>query len=608
MITNVLDERPGGRDHTRRRLLKQKGRTMTVRRRRVLLALTLAAIAQIATAQSRQRSVDAFFTAFTDEWMRLHTDQAASLRYFSGAAQDAVEREITPRTEAWREVEIRLARKGLDQIRAFDRSKLTDAQRLSLDVMAWDLDDRVQGEPFQDYLFPLVHSYGVQSRLVELLTIQHPVETPRDAENYVVRLGQLAQRMDEAVADARRLAAKKMIPPKFALESALVEMKSFVALSPTDNPLVATFAERMNRVESLPVLRRQQLRSAAEALVTTQVYPAWAKAIDLLESIVPQATDDAGLWRLPKGVDAYSYQLRHFTTTAMTAEEIHQTGLRMVAQIREQTEKLRTQLTADGSLPIRGGRGQVASVSTDDYKAEIDRTIRDAGRRAVLLFDRVPKADVQAQPYPNFFGDRAASYVTPAPDGSRPGVFQYALPKNPRGRFNHSIIYHETIPGHHFQLAFQLENTGVPRFRQLRIFGSSGAFVEGWGLYAERLAAESGWFDDDPRGRLEQLGQEFNRAERLVVDTGIHAKQWTQQQAVAYCCGASEIDRYVVWPGQATSYMIGELKLLELREKAKRELGDRFSLKEFHNLVLETGSVPLDILERQVNEYIRTKK
>jgi uncharacterized protein (DUF885 family) len=232
--------------------------------------------------------------------------------------------------------------------------------------------------------------------------------------------------------------------------------------------------------------------------------------------------------------------------------------------------------------------------------------VRDAERRCETLFDLRPKAPVKVQPVPTFSeNDIAANYNPPAQDGSRPGIIQYPRRPNQMSKFGlRTLAYHEGVPGHHFQLALQTENKDLPRFMQLSAFGFISAAGEGWALYAERLATESGWYEGDVEGRLGQLSDELFRARRLVVDTGIHAMRWTRQQAIDYGVEPSEIDRYIVWPGQACSYMVGQLKILELREKAQTALGSRFSIREFHNVVLGSGSVPLQVLERQVDTYI----
>jgi len=256
---------------------------------------------------------------------------------------------------------------------------------------------------------------------------------------------------------------------------------------------------------------------------------------------------------------------------------------------------------------------QYPNPTSEESRAQIMRDIeeilRDAEKRAALLFDIRPQAPVVAQPFPRFReANAAANYNAPAPDGSRPGTFQFPRRIEWMTRFGlRSVVYHETVPGHHFHIALQVENRELPRFRQVGALGGNSAVTEGWGLYAERLAAESGWYGDDLEGQLGQLDYELMRARRLVIDTGLHAKRWTRQQAIDYGIEASEVERYTVFPGQACSYMIGELKILELRDKAQKTLGNRFSLREFHNVVLRAGIVPLQVLESQVDSYVVAK-
>jgi uncharacterized protein (DUF885 family) len=232
--------------------------------------------------------------------------------------------------------------------------------------------------------------------------------------------------------------------------------------------------------------------------------------------------------------------------------------------------------------------------------------VRDAEKRAESLFDIRPKSPVVVQPTPTFMeNNAAANYSAPAADGSRPGIYQYPRRLNRMSKVAiRSVTYHETVPGHHFQVALQVENQTLPKFRKNLVFGSISAFNEGWGLYAERLVIEEGWYEGDPEGHLNALDSQLFRARRLVVDTGLHSKGWTRQQAIDYGMPVSEVERYVVLPGQACSYMIGQLKIVELREKAHTALGQDFSLREFHNIVLGTGTVPLELLEQEVDRYI----
>jgi uncharacterized protein (DUF885 family)/mannose-6-phosphate isomerase-like protein (cupin superfamily) len=560
------------------------------------------------------RSVADFFRDFTAEWIRTNPNQAASTRYFTGAEQDRFEEQLTPETPEYRHSRVVLAQKGLADLATYDRSRMSDTQRVSADVMQWQLNTLVEGEKYRDYTFPIDQFGGVNVNLPNILTVSHPVVTEKDAVHYVARLGQVGARMDEAMAEARGLIAKNLFPPRFILRATIAQMRQFIATPPGKNPFVTAFADKMAAAKSIPDARREELRAQAEGIVAAQVFPAWKKAIALLEPLVGRATDDAGLWRFKGGDEAYAYALRRFTTTNLTAEEIHQVGLKRVASIEQEMEGILMRLgKTDGPLKdrIKAIQKSQSYPLTEPGRAQImadtEQILRDAEKRAALQFDVRPKAPVVAQPYPRFReANAAASYSSPAPDGSRPGTFQIPLRPERMTKYSlRTLVYHETVPGHHFQIALEMENPSLPRFRRVRAFGGISALSEGWGLYAERLAAESGWYENDLEGQLGQLDMELFRAKRLVVDTGIHAKHWTRQQAIDYGIEASEIERYVVNPGQACSYMIGELKILELRDKAKKALGDKFSIKDFHNAVLSTGTVPLDVLERQVDGYLK---
>jgi uncharacterized protein (DUF885 family) len=561
------------------------------------------------------RTIDAMFRDFTAEWLRNDPDLATRARYFIGEEQDRLERQLTPRTQAWKRARIELARRGLAELQTFDRASMSESERVSADVMRWQLQAIVVEEPFLDDTIPLQQLRGENVNLVNALVVVHPLRTERDAENYVAALGEVAARMEEATAEARRIAADGVLPPDFILRATIEQMQRFVAPAPAENPFVATFAQKMAAIQVLPDSKSAQLRTQAEEIVQAEIYPAWRKAIALLESQLPQATDDAGLWRLKNGAAAYAFFLRRYTTTEMTPDQIHELGLRQVETIEKDMDQLLRRLDrTEGSVSDRTDKlhqdltypNPASAGSRAQIMRDIEVILRDAEKRAALLFDKTPKTPVFAQPYPRFLeANTQASYSLPPADGSRPGIFQYPLRIEMMTKFGlRSIVYHESVPGHHFDLALIVENKDLPAFRQLGAFGFFSARGEGWGLYAEHLAAESGWYENDVEGLLGQLWWELFRARRLVVDTGLHAKRWTRQQAIDYGIEAAEVERYVVLPGQATSYMIGELKILESRDKAKQALGDKFSLKEFHNMVLDTGMVPLEILERQTDAYI----
>jgi uncharacterized protein (DUF885 family) len=559
-------------------------------------------------------TIDDFFRDFTADWVRHDPSLATSARYFTGEEQDRLERQLTPETQAWKRDRIRRARQGLAELRKFDRARMTEIQRVSAELMQWQLDTVVREEPYLDFTFPLEQFNGVNVRVIETLTVRHPLLSEKDAGSYVAALGQVSARMEEAIAESQRLAAKGMFPPRFILEATLTQLKQFIAAPPAQNPFVTTFDQRMTSVKAISESRRGELRAEAERIVSMQVYPAWRKAIALLEPLRDRATDEAGISRFKGGAEDYAYALRRYTTTNLTAEQIHQIGLQQVERIETQMDAIFRRLgRTQGTLKerIAALSKDLAYPRTEDGRAqimaEVERILRDAQKRSESLFDRVPKSPVIAQQFPRFReANAAANYNSPAPDGSRPGIFQIPLRPERMTKYGlRSLVYHETVPGHHFQIALQVENQGLPRFRQIGAFGGISALVEGWGLYAERLAAESDWYKDDPEGLLGQLDSELFRARRLVVDTGIHSKHWTRQQAIDFGIEASEVERYSIWPGQACSYMIGQLKILELRDKAKKALGDKFSFYQFHDTVLGTGTVPLEILERQVDAYIR---
>jgi uncharacterized protein (DUF885 family) len=583
--------------------------------RRTALAIIGAAAA---SAQTARRSIEDFFREFTDEWVRSNPSLATSLRYFTGEEQDRLERQLTPLTIASARQRLQLARKGLAELGKFDLAGMTETQRVSAEVMKWQLEMVVAEEPYWDYDFPLEQMNGWNVSAVERFTIARPLTKPRDAENYVAALGQVSARMEEAIAESRRLAAKNVIPPRFILEATIKQIQNFVDPSPGQNPFVTAFVEKMSAVDAIPAAQREQLRAEAEKIVATQIYAAWKKAAATLQAQLPRSTNDAGLWRLKGGPEAYAFFLRRFTTTNLTADQIHEIGLQQVSRIETQMDALLRKLDRTaGSVKDRTEKLrldlQYPNPTSDESRAQImrdaDAIVRDAEKRAALLFDLRPKAPVTVQPFPRFREvNAAANYNAPAPDGSRPGTVQIPRRIERMTTFGlRSLLYHEAVPGHHFHIALQVENKELPRFMQVRALGGISSITEGWGLYAERLAAESGWYGDDIQGQLGQLDAELFRARRLVVDTGLHAKRWTRQQAIDYGIEASEVERYAVYPGQACSYMIGELKILELREKAQKALGNRFALRDFHNTVLRAGSVPLQVLESQIDTYVAAK-
>ena len=570
-------------------------------------------------------SFDAWSEALTQEWLKIAPQSATRSQYFAGAEQDAFDRQLAligewgntfGATAAAQRASI--AQRALGELQRIPAESLTPQQRVSSALLQWSLEDASAFAEFANHSYVFDQFNGLQLELVNHLTQTHPIRNRRDIEHYLARLALVAPTVDTGITEARAQVAAGIIAPTFILERTIAQIDGLLQASPRENVYVSTLDTRMGALgEALPPADRQAFLAEAEKTTSAGVIPAYRRIRDFLDEQLPKATNDAGIWRLPGGDAFYTFSLKRFTTTNLTADEIHNIGLREVARIEGEMDTILRQLGyANGTVNQRYTQLEAAiqPKGTADPRPQIlanaERTVRDAERRAALLFDLRPKAPVDVRREPPFSEKTAAAHYTdPSPDGTRPGIYWLPLPGAPyelvRAR---SLAYHEAVPGHHFQLALQQEMTDLPRFRRLGIFGAGSAFVEGWALYAERLADENGWYEGDSQGRLGFLQMQLLRARRLVVDTGLHAKRWTRQQAIDYGFRPQEIERYIVWPGQATAYMIGQLRIIELREKARMAMGDRFSIKEFHNLVLRTGDVPLEVLGQQVDDWIASAR
>ena len=564
-------------------------------------------------------NIDEFFERFTADWVRADPQAATMMQFFTGPEQDKLDRLLTPQNAGHRKARLERARRALTELRRFDPKRLTPSQRVSARMLEWQMDALVKGAKYDTYSYVFNQGIGGQpGALVRFLTDTHPARNSRDVENYLARLASVAPAMDEAIAEARDRAKRGIVPPRFILTATMEQAERLAAPAPADNVLVALYAQRMGRSASIAEADRRKFKDTASKIVAESVVPALRRVIQLLEEQRKTATDEAGFDRLPDGVNAYAVRLRESTSTSMTADQIHRTGLEQVARLEAEMDAVLRKLGYnEGSVNERYRKAQdeysypQREGIRDTILADYGVMIRDAEKRAAALFDLRPKAPVTVVRIPEYAErNAAANYSAPARDGSKPGNFNVPLVGPTFSKLGmRTLAYHEAVPGHHFQIALQQENTELPRFRQNRITREGiVAFAEGWGLYAEKLALEHGWYDDDLPSKLGALNGQLFRARRLVVDTGLHAKKWTRQQVIDYGISVSETERYVVAPGQATAYMIGQLKLLELRDKAKRELDDRFSLKEFHDVVLRTGTVPLEVLEELIGDYIASKK
>mgnify|MGYP001619505094 CR=1 FL=1 len=509
---------------------------------------------------------------------------------------------------------------------SYSDADLDENQRISKDIALYLADFALVSEPYRYHNYPLNQLFGVQNGYPSFMQAQHQVHSVGDAENYLSRLQKVKLKFAQTLEGLKIREAKGIIPPKFVIERVLTEMNDFVATPIQDNILYSSFKTKLADTD-ISADEQARLLAAVEADIKGYVHPAYQLFIDYLTQLQAKAGTDDGYWALPNGNLAYEQLLKFFTTTNYTADEIHAKGLAEVDRIQNE---IMTILAAEGYDVSQGFSVAIEALAADPKFYYEDS---DAGRAQILvdyqaILDEVnaglgdafrirPEAGMEVVRIPEFKEKTApgAYYQQPAIDGSRPGRFYanlYDIKATPKYGMR-TLAYHEGIPGHHFQIAVAMELEGMPLIRKMAPFT---AYIEGWALYSERLAWELG-FQKDPFDNIGRLQAELFRAVRLVVDTGIHHSRWTREQAIDYMkknTGMSdrdvtaEIERYIVMPGQATAYKVGMMKILELREKAKLALGDKFDLRDFHDVVLKNGAVPLDILETLVDRYIADKK
>jgi len=465
---------------------------------------------------------------------------------------------------------------------------------------------------------------GAQVQLPNFMETLHIVNNAKTARNYVARLEAMGGKLDEITAEMRRQSRAGVILPPMLIERSLTVIHDTIAPAPAENPLVTTFVARMSRVKSLDPARQRALEQQAAAAVRAGVYPAYERMRAALVALEPAAAGQAaGVGRLPDGAAYYATVLRQQTTTDYTPEQIHALGLSEVARITAGMDTLlRTQGLAAGSVGERmaalGKDPRFLFPNDDDGRrralARFQQILDEVSARMPEYFRTQPAQRLTVERVPEGLekGSSGAYYLPASMDGSRPGTFFANLrdmTELPQSEMK-TLAYHEGIPGHHFQISIAHGLKGLPLIRQQPIYS---AYAEGWALYAEQLAAEIGMYKDDPWGDLGRLQLELLRAARLVVDTGLHAKDWSREQAIDYMVNTtglargevtSEVERYMADPGQACAYKVGELKILALRAKARAALGARFDLKDFHAVVLENGGVPLTLLEQLVDEWI----
>jgi len=497
----------------------------------------------------------------------------------------------------------------LAQLKTFARNALTPTQQRTFDAYSWYLQDQVDGQKFMYDVYPVTPMVnGINFSLQYFFTDYAPLQTETDAENYIKLLSEVPTKIEQ-LKDALKLRAEKgIVLPRFLFDWVTPGIQSIALSTPANSIYYQAFTTKVNAIPGLTDTRKQELLNEAKNEIAQSVQLAYASLVDTLNGLSRTAGSTIGSWSLPDGEEYYAYTLQHHTTTNMSAGDIYNLGIQELASIRSRMDALFASLGYPTGLTLSEYYQRVTRdggyVSGSAIQAEYEKIIRNAETSTVNLFPMKPNIGVIVRGDP-----MGGFYMPPSIDGSRPGIF-YAQTEGSIPRYAMAdLAYHEAVPGHHLQLALAGEME-IPLFQKLM---ELNGYTEGWALYAERLMWENGAYTHDPYGELGYWQMQARRAARLVIDTAIHSRKWSFDQAVAFMVENTgmtendvqgEIGRSIVWPGQECSYYVGYLKILELRQRMQTGLGDRFDIKAFHELVLGGGPVPLAVLEEEVNDYL----
>ncbi len=605
---------------------------MTAMDRRAFLASTagIALVGATSAAAAGHTAEDtkmrALFDTFFDEMLDDSPVSATSLGLDKGPRAAAKSLLNDASLKAYEDDKAR-TRSQLSRLGSIDRGALSDIDKPNFDSVKFQLDTDVAMADGFKYggsggrsTYVLSQLNGAYQDAPDFLGSQHTIETKPDADAYLSRLEALATVMDQELEHARHDVALGVVPPDFVIERALIQMRG-LKVAPDASPLVTSVATRAKEKGIAG-----DYAGPAAKLFAERIVPALDRQIAHMESLQGRAVRDAGVWRLPQGEAYYQVALRAMTTTKLTADEIHNLGLEQAKALSARADViLKSQGYTKGSVGERIAAlfkdPKYLYANTDEAKvqliADLNVLVKEMQPRLPEAFGALPKAAVEIRRVPKFIeaGAPGGYYNRPALDGSRPGIYWINLrdsAENPKWTLK-TLTYHESIPGHHLQRSLQQE-ADLPMLRRVAGFP---AYSEGWALYSEELAKEMGVYEGDPLGELGMLQAALFRSARLVVDTGLHAKRWSREKAIATMSSidgspassaATEIERYCVWPGQACSYMVGKLEWLRLRAKAKVALGSKFDIHKYHDAGLLSGAMPLTVLETVVDRYVSTTK
>ncbi|NIB39883.1 DUF885 domain-containing protein [Pseudomaricurvus alkylphenolicus] len=513
----------------------------------------------------------------------------------------------------------------LKLIRNLDTSQFDEQTQLSYHLFLQNLENGIADYQWRHHTYPVNQMRGVHSLVPSLLINQHQIHDIKDAEDYIARLQAVPAYFDQLIDGLNLRADKGIIAPAFVFPHVIRDSRNIISGAPfddgVDSTLLADFASKVAKLDIPSEHKKHLVLTTSDALLK-QVGPAYKKLINAIEALQQRADTRDGAWKLPAGDAFYKNALQRTTTTTLSAAQIHTIGLEEVERIHGQMRDIMKAVNFKGDLQaffefMRTDKRfykPESDIGKEEYLTEATALIDTMKLQLDAMFITKPKADLIVKAVEPFREKSAgkAFYQRPAPDGSRPGMYYanlYRMSDMPTYQME-ALAYHEGIPGHHMQLAISQELQGIPKFRR---FGGYTAYTEGWGLYSEYVPKEMGFYQD-PYSDFGRLAMELWRACRLVVDTGIHHKRWTREQAIDYLAKntpnpqgdvVKAIERYIVMPSQATAYKIGMLKILELRENARAQLGDKFDIRQFHDLVLKNGPLPLDVLEEQVSLWVK---
>lgn len=537
-------------------------------------------------------------------------------------------------SDAFSQETLRINKENLAKLEALDTAKLSESTLLSYQLMKQSLEHDIADYKWRLYNYPVNQMFGTHSGVPSLLINQHRINNIAQAEAYVSRLNNVSTYFAQLIDGLKARAAAGIVPPKFVFPHIIRDSKNVITGAPFDagepSTILADFTGKLDALAENPEAglseeQRNELVAQAKTALQTSFKPAYEKLVAYLTELETTATTDDGIWKWKDGGEFYNVALARTTTTDLTSEQIHQIGLDEVARIHNEMREIKKAVGFAGDLPafMQFMRDDEQFYYANDaqgkarYLKEATDLIETMKGSLDDMFITKPKADVKVKAV-EAFRERSAGkafYQRPSEDGTRPGLYYanlYDMKAMPTYQME-ALAYHEGIPGHHMQLAISQELQGVPKFRK---FGGYTAYTEGWGLYSEMLPKQFGFYSD-PYSDFGRLAMELWRACRLVVDTGIHDKKWTREEGIAYYVentpnaesdAVKMVERHIVMPSQATAYKIGMLKILELREAAKKTLGDQFDIREFHDEVLRFGPVPLNVLETNINNWVAGKQ